>query len=68
MFTQRLVSRLPPQVGSAEVPLPAEVKVDLQATWHLEEEERMMMVDSQEDNWRWLHDIRASGMVCLSPQ
>lgn len=79
MFTHRLVSHLPPQVGSAEVPLsveglfPAvgmhsmgeEVKVDLQARWHLEEDEGMMMVDSHEDDWGRLHDVRASGTVCV---
>lgn len=68
----------PPQVGSAAVPLsveglfPAvgmhstgeEVKVDLQAKWHPEEDESMMMVDSHEDDWGRLHDVRASGTVC----
>lgn len=77
VFPHRLLSRLPPQVGSAEVPLsveglfPAvgmhslgeEVKVDLQAKWPLEEDESMMMVDSHEDDWGRLHDVRASGTV-----
>lgn len=40
-----------------------EVKVDLQAKWHLEEDESMMMVDSHEDDWGRLHDVRASGTV-----
>lgn len=40
-----------------------EVKVDLQAKWHLEEDENMMMVDSHEDDWGRLHDVRASGTV-----
>lgn len=82
MFTHRLVSHLLPQVGSVEVPLsveglfPAvgmhsmgeEVKVDLQAKWHLEEDEGMMMVDSHEDDWGRLHDVRARGTVCVSPR
>ncbi|CAF90058.1 unnamed protein product, partial [Tetraodon nigroviridis] len=65
------------EVGFAEVPLsveglfPAvgmhsmgeEVKVDLQAKWHLEEDESMMMVDSHEDDWGRLHDVRASGTL-----
>ena len=69
-----------PQVGCAEVPLSAEglfpavgmhslgeeVKVDLQAQWHPEEDESMMMVDSLEDDWGRLHDVRASGTVGAS--
>ncbi|TNM86559.1 hypothetical protein fugu_006789 [Takifugu bimaculatus] len=65
------------EVGSVDVPLaveglfPAvgmhsmgeEVKVDLQAKWHLEEDESMMMVDSHEDDWGRLHDVRASGTL-----
>lgn len=45
-----------------------EVKLDLQAKWHLEEVESMMMVDSHEDDWGRLHDVRASGTVCVGPQ
>lgn len=41
-----------------------EVKVDLEAKWHPEEDESMMMmVDSHEDDWGRLHDVRASGTV-----
>lgn len=75
--THLLLSHFPTQVGSVEVPLsveglfPAvgmhsmgeEVKVDLQAKCPLEEDETMMMVDSHEDDWGRLHDVRASGTV-----
>ncbi|MEQ2178640.1 hypothetical protein GOODEAATRI_016216 [Goodea atripinnis] len=40
-----------------------EVKVDLQAEWLLEEDDTMMMVDSHEDDWGRLNDVRVSGMV-----
>lgn len=66
-----------PQVGSVEVPVSAEglfpavgmhsmgeeVKVDLQAEWFLEEDDSMMMVDSHEDDWGRLYDVRVSGTV-----
>lgn len=65
------------QVGSVEVPVSAEglfpavgmhsmgeeVKVDLQAEWFLEEDDSMMMVDSHEDDWGRLYDVRVSGTV-----
>ncbi|PWA24311.1 hypothetical protein CCH79_00018700, partial [Gambusia affinis] len=65
------------EVGSIEVPVsceglyPAvgmhsmgeEVKVDLRAEWLLEEDDTMMMVDSHEDDWGRLHDVRVSGML-----
>ncbi|XP_026188498.1 SPRY domain-containing protein 3 isoform X1 [Mastacembelus armatus] len=65
------------EVGSVEVPVsveglfPAvgmhsmgeEVKVDLQAEWFLEEDDSMMMVDSHEDDWGRLYDIRVSGTL-----
>lgn len=67
----------PIQVGSVEVPVLAEglfpaigmhsmgeeVKVDLQAEWFLEEDDSMMMVDSHEDDWGRLYDVRVSGTV-----
>lgn len=67
----------PMQVGSVEVPVSAEglfpavgmhsmgeeVKVDLQAEWFLEEDDSMMMVDSHEDDWGRLYDVRVSGTV-----
>ncbi|XP_069382431.1 SPRY domain-containing protein 3 isoform X2 [Paralichthys olivaceus] len=63
------------EVGSVDVPVLAEglfpavgmhsmgeeVKVDLQAEWFLEEDESMMMVDSHEDDWGRLYDVRVSG-------
>ncbi|XP_054465779.1 SPRY domain-containing protein 3-like [Anoplopoma fimbria] len=65
------------EVGSVEVPVSAEglfpavgmhsmgeeVKVDLQAEWFLEEDESMMMVDSHEDDWGRLFDVRVSGTL-----
>lgn len=65
------------QVGSVEVPISAEglfpavgmhsmgeeVKVDLQAEWLLDEDDSLMMVDSHEDDWGRLYDVRVSGMV-----
>lgn len=67
----------PVQVGSVEIPASAEglfpavgmhsmgeeVKVDLQAEWFLEEDDSMMMVDSHEDDWGRLYDVRVSGTV-----
>lgn len=72
-----LTVSLTSQVGSVEVPVLAEglfpavgmhsmgeeVKVDLQAEWFLEEDDSMMMVDSHEDDWGRLHDVRVSGTV-----
>lgn len=40
-----------------------EVKVDLQAEWLMEEDDSMMMVDSHEDDWGRLYDVRLSGTV-----
>ncbi|XP_024148219.1 SPRY domain-containing protein 3 [Oryzias melastigma] len=65
------------EVGSVEVPVSAEglfpavgmhslgeeVKVDLQAEWLLEEGDSMMMVDSHEDDWGRLYDVRVSGVL-----
>ncbi|XP_039656310.1 SPRY domain-containing protein 3 isoform X2 [Perca fluviatilis] len=65
------------EVGSVEVPASAEglfpavgmhsmgeeVKVDLQAEWVLEEDDSMMMVDSHEDDWGRLYDVRVSGTL-----
>lgn len=64
-------------MGSVEVPVSAEglfpavgmhsmgeeVKVNLQAEWFLEEDDSMMMVDSHEDDWGRLYDVRVSGTV-----
>lgn len=65
------------EVGSVEVPVSAEglfpavgmhsmgeeVRVDLQAEWFLEEDDSMMMVDSHEDDWSRLFDVRVSGTL-----
>ncbi|XP_068181665.1 SPRY domain-containing protein 3 isoform X2 [Antennarius striatus] len=65
------------EVGSVEVPVSAEgmfpavgmhsmgeeVKVNLQAEWFLDDDESMMMVDSHEDDWGRLYDVRVSGTV-----
>ncbi|KTG31242.1 hypothetical protein cypCar_00018994, partial [Cyprinus carpio] len=41
-----------------------EVRLDLQAEWGSEEEDSVMMVDSHEDEWARLYDVRVSGTVC----
>ncbi|KAM6977421.1 SPRY domain-containing protein 3 [Aplochiton taeniatus] len=65
------------EVGSAVVPVspeglfPAvgmhslgeEVRVDLQAEWLSEEDDSLMMVDSLEDDWGRLYDVKASGTL-----
>ncbi|KAM4571371.1 SPRY domain-containing protein 3 isoform 2-T4 [Fundulus diaphanus] len=65
------------EVGSVEVPLSSEglfpavgmhsmgeeVKVDLRAEWLLEEDDTVMVVDSHEDDWGRLNDVRVSGML-----
>uniref|UniRef100_A0A1A8KZI7 SPRY domain containing 3 n=1 Tax=Nothobranchius pienaari TaxID=704102 RepID=A0A1A8KZI7_9TELE len=65
------------EVGLAEVAMSAEglfpavgmhsmgeeVKVDLQAEWFLEDNDSMMMVDSHEDDWGRLHDVKVSGTL-----
>lgn len=65
------------QVGSVVVPVapggffPAigmhslgeEVRLNLQAEWGTEEEDSIMMVDSHEDEWGRLYDVKVSGTV-----
>ncbi|XP_056130087.1 SPRY domain-containing protein 3 [Lampris incognitus] len=65
------------ELGSVEVPMAAdglfpaigmhslgeEVRVDLQAEWLLEEDDTVMMVDSHEDDWGRLYDVRVSGTL-----
>lgn len=77
LFRNLFLHPLSLQVGSVEVPVSAEglfpavgmhsmgeeVKVDLQAEWFLEEDDSMMMVDSHEDDWGRLYDVRVSGTV-----
>ncbi|XP_051961691.1 SPRY domain-containing protein 3 isoform X3 [Xyrauchen texanus] len=38
-----------------------EVRLDLQAAWGSEEEDSVMMVDSHEDEWARLYDVKVSG-------
>ncbi|KAG7471930.1 hypothetical protein MATL_G00103100 [Megalops atlanticus] len=40
-----------------------EVRLDLQAEWGMEEDDSVMMVDSVEDEWGRLHDVRVSGTL-----
>ncbi|XP_069578002.1 SPRY domain-containing protein 3 isoform X1 [Brachyistius frenatus] len=76
-FTTVFFTKNGKEVGSVEVPVSAEglfpavgmhsmgeeVKVDLQAEWFLEEDDSMMMVDSHEDDWGRLYDVRVSGTL-----
>nr|XP_046253830.1 SPRY domain-containing protein 3 isoform X1 [Scatophagus argus]XP_046253831.1 SPRY domain-containing protein 3 isoform X1 [Scatophagus argus] len=76
-FTTVFFTKNGKEVGSVEVPVSAEglfpavgmhsmgeeVKVDLQAEWLLDEDDSMMMVDSHEDEWGRLYDIRVSGTL-----
>ncbi|KAL0978275.1 hypothetical protein UPYG_G00168270 [Umbra pygmaea] len=57
--------------GSPEALYPAvgmhslgeEVQLDLQAEWGMEVEDGLMLVDSHEDEWRRLHDVRVTGTL-----
>ncbi|KAG7477410.1 hypothetical protein MATL_G00069200 [Megalops atlanticus] len=40
-----------------------EVRLDLQAEWGADEDDSVMMVDSHEDEWGRLHDVRATGTL-----
>ncbi|KAJ8359130.1 hypothetical protein SKAU_G00156550 [Synaphobranchus kaupii] len=40
-----------------------EVRLDLQAEWGTDEDDSVMMVDSHEDDWGRLHDVRVSGTL-----
>ncbi|KAJ0036375.1 hypothetical protein NQD34_005052 [Periophthalmus magnuspinnatus] len=55
------VEGLFPAVGMHS--LGEEVRVHLGAQWTLEEDDSAMMVDSHEDEWGRLYDVRASGTV-----
>nr|XP_020442250.1 SPRY domain-containing protein 3-like isoform X2 [Monopterus albus] len=75
-FTTVFFTKNGKEVGSVEVPVTAEglfpavgmhsmgeeVKVDLHAEWFLGDDENMM-VDSHEDDWGRLHDVRVSGTL-----
>ncbi|KAF7668053.1 hypothetical protein LDENG_00034940 [Lucifuga dentata] len=76
-FTTVFFTKNGKEVGSVEVPVSAEglfpavgmhsmgeeVRVNLQAEWLLEEDDSMMMVDSHEDDWGRLYDVRVSGTL-----
>lgn len=65
------------QVGSVEIPaspeglypavgmhsLGEEVLLDLNAEWGMEEDDGQMIVDSHEEDWSRLHDIKVTGVV-----
>ncbi|XP_078287455.1 SPRY domain-containing protein 3 isoform X5 [Rhinoraja longicauda] len=40
-----------------------EVRIDLQAEWGLDEDDTAMMVDSHEDEWGRLHDVKVCGTL-----
>ncbi|XP_055520533.1 SPRY domain-containing protein 3 isoform X2 [Leucoraja erinacea] len=40
-----------------------EVRIDLQAEWGLDEDDSAMMVDSHEDEWGRLHDVKVCGTL-----
>lgn len=65
------------QVGSVEIPaspealypavgmhsLGEEVLLDLNAEWGMEEDDGLMIVDSHEEDWARLHDVKVTGTV-----
>lgn len=67
------------QVGSVEIPaspealhpavgmhsLGEEVLLDLNAEWGMEEDDGQMIVDSHEEDWGRLHDVKVTGTVSL---
>lgn len=40
-----------------------EVLLDLNAEWGMEEDDGQMIVDSHEEDWSRLHDIKVTGVV-----
>ncbi|XP_062894055.1 SPRY domain-containing protein 3 isoform X2 [Mobula hypostoma] len=40
-----------------------EVRIDLQAEWGLDDDDSVMMVDSHEDEWGRLHDVKVCGTL-----
>lgn len=40
-----------------------EVLLDLNAEWRMEEDDGQMIVDSHEEDWGRLHDVRVTGTV-----
>lgn len=53
--------RLHPAVGMHS--LGEEVLLDLNAEWGTEEDDGLMIVDSHEEDWSRLHDVRVTGTV-----
>lgn len=53
--------RLFPAVGMHS--LGEEVLLDLNAEWGTEEDDGQMIVDSHEEDWSRLHDVRVTGTV-----
>lgn len=65
------------EVGSVEVPGPAEalfpavgmhslgevVRLDLNAEWGVDEDDGLMIVDSHEEDWSRLHDVKVTGTL-----
>lgn len=68
------------QIGSVEIPaspedlypavgmhsLGEEVVLDLNAEWRMEEDDGQMIVDSHEEDWSRLHDVKVTGTVSHS--
>lgn len=52
---------LHPAVGMHS--LGEEVLLDLNAEWGMEEDDGQMIVDSHEEDWGRLHDVRVTGTV-----
>ena len=42
-----------------------EVLLDLHAEWGMEEDDGQMIVDSHEEDWARLHDVKVTGTVSL---
>lgn len=70
------------QVGSVEIAasldalypavgmhsLGEEVLLDLNAEWGTDEDDGQMIVDSHEDDWSCLHDVRLTGTVSVTAE
>ncbi|MEQ2202260.1 hypothetical protein XENOCAPTIV_030299 [Xenoophorus captivus] len=66
-----------PQIGSVEIPaspddlypavgmhsLGEEVVLDLNAEWRVEDDDGQMIVDSHEEDWSRLHDVKVTGTL-----
>lgn len=45
-----------------------EVLLDLNAEWGTDEDDGQMIVDSHEDDWSCLHDVRLTGTVSITAE